>query len=165
MFLLAGLAIAAELLEGAKDPTVSPRSSLQDYGLRGTPVVMRGMVAFGIAVLVGALAGRQLPALILGAVAALVVSGWVVSLYPYGVPTEWVSEEYAQLQGGSFSGADRFLGTGYQAPDGTVLAYEQASALSPYGPDDERTYDWLGQRYTTVEEVLRGTHITADRVA
>lgn len=65
---LAMPAIAAFVLEGAAEPAVDPGASFQDFGLRGAPIVARGLLAYGIAVLAGTIMGRQLPALIVAGV-------------------------------------------------------------------------------------------------
>ncbi|HEX5451569.1 MAG TPA: hypothetical protein VFW86_04200 [Candidatus Limnocylindrales bacterium] len=68
-------ALTAEVLEGARDPLANPWTSFTDAGLRGPLLVGRGLLTFGLAVGVGALLGRQLPALIVaGVVAVLLLS-------------------------------------------------------------------------------------------
>ncbi|HEX5465206.1 MAG TPA: hypothetical protein VFW92_00875 [Candidatus Limnocylindrales bacterium] len=64
-------ALAAQVLEGARDPLAHPWTSFTDDGLRGPILVGRGLLTFGVAVLVGALMGRQLPALIVAGVVTI----------------------------------------------------------------------------------------------
>lgn len=66
-------ALAAQVLEGARDPLVDPWQSFTDSGLRGAILVGRGLLTFGVAVVVGAVMGRQLPALIVAGVATVVL--------------------------------------------------------------------------------------------
>ncbi len=59
-------AIAATWLTGALHPDVSLGQSFVDYEVRGALVVTRAILAFSVAVFVGALLGRVLPAVLLG---------------------------------------------------------------------------------------------------
>ena len=64
-------ALAAQVLQGARDPLVSPWHSFTDSGLRGSILVGRGLLTFGVAVVIGAIMGRQLPALIAAGVVTI----------------------------------------------------------------------------------------------
>ncbi|MGH2467339.1 MAG: hypothetical protein ACRDGL_06380 [Candidatus Limnocylindrales bacterium] len=70
---LAVPALAAQVLQGARDPLVDPWLSFTDSGLRGAILVGRGLLTFGVAVVVGAIMGRQLPALIVAGVMAVIL--------------------------------------------------------------------------------------------
>jgi hypothetical protein len=66
-------ALAADVLEHARQPLVDPGASFNDAGLRGPVFVARGVLAFAIGVVTGSIVGRQLPALIVALFASLVV--------------------------------------------------------------------------------------------
>jgi hypothetical protein len=96
--LLAALGVAAESLEAARYPEVDPRSSLHEFGNRGPLLVMRGLAAFGIAVLAGAVAGRQLPALLLSGALVVVLAYGLAWTFPYGTNWQWVPRRKRERQ-------------------------------------------------------------------
>ena len=81
-------AVTAGVLEGVRMPWIDPGSSFHDYALRGPVVVARGLAAFAIAVLAGALLGRVLPGLIVAAVGCLVAFNLLAVAMPFGQPIE-----------------------------------------------------------------------------
>jgi hypothetical protein len=70
-------ALAAHQLAAARMPGQEPSQSFQFYAMRGWTFVGRGLVAYALAVAVGAAIGRALPALIVSSVlaVALLVGG------------------------------------------------------------------------------------------
>jgi hypothetical protein len=70
-------ALAADQLAAARMPGQDPSQSFQFYAMRGWTFVGRGLVAYALAVAVGAVVGRALPSLIVSAVlaVALLVGG------------------------------------------------------------------------------------------
>lgn len=64
-------ALAADQLAAARMPGQDPSQSFQFYAMRGWAFVGRGLVAYALAVAVGAVIGRALPALILSSVLAV----------------------------------------------------------------------------------------------
>jgi hypothetical protein len=151
------LAVVSDLHESAIQPGIDPRASFDNYGARGLPLVMRGVVVFTGSLLAGALVGRQLPALILGGALAVAIGYGTHALFPYGEPTAWVDDSLGMS--GVEEVTDVRSGDGWLSPDGRVLTYQQASALSPYS-DDSATFDWLNQRFTYVSERLVGDQLT-----
>lgn len=154
--LLGALAVAAELLQGASDPSVDPRATLDGYGLRGLPLVARGMAVLSVAVLLGALFGRQLPALILAG--ALSVAGaWVIlGAFPFGAPTEWIAaddEGYTMMN----SAEGRAVRFGFRSDDGTILDWDEAYALAPPGLSDPE--QWIYRNLTPVQEMVRAERL------
>lgn len=81
-------AMAAGLLEGVRMPWIDPGSSFNDYALRGPVVVARGLAAFAIAVLAGAVLGRVLPGLIVAGAGCLVAFNLLALAIPFGQPIE-----------------------------------------------------------------------------
>ncbi len=71
--LLAIVAIAGEILAAASLPGGKPGEDFFWYGRRGGLIVARGLAALGIGVLVGAMTGRTLPALLAAAFASVLI--------------------------------------------------------------------------------------------
>jgi len=155
--LLGALGVAGELLEAARLPAVDPRSSLHDYGNRGPSVVMRGLAAFGISVLAGAITGRQLPALLLGGAVSGVLAYGLVWTFPYGAPWQWVADEEYRTPGAEI--AYRRDRSGFRAGDGTILTYEQALAQAPDQSDSGAADDWVYANYESITRVLKGSQL------
>jgi hypothetical protein len=82
--LLLAFGVAGDLLEGASNPGVSPWATFDAYMVRGIPVVAWALVAFALAVALGTLLGRSMPAIFLSVVATLfltVVGFWAIQQY------------------------------------------------------------------------------------
>lgn len=146
---LTALAVAAVVHEAAWLPGVDPRASFNEYGTSGPPLVVRGLAVFAAAVLLGAMIGRQLPALILSAAFALVLATGVSSALPFGAPTVWVPEEEV-----ANVAADVTLESGWRSTDGTILSYDEAAAGAPV---PSNAYNWIAERYEAVVRVLAGS--------
>lgn len=111
-----------------------------NIGLHGALLVARAFLIFGVGLLVGAILGRVLPALIVTAALAVVL---VVVVAP-AVRSTWLAAQPQVLM----SPADADAGAAaqvfdlvYQAPDGSVLNDGQALAQVPSGEPDP--YGWL----------------------
>ena len=130
-------AIAAEVLEGARQPWVDPLASAADFGLRGPVPVALAIAALGIGVLVGALLGRMLPALIVAALLVIALHAGTAFLPPLGMPLAALDPTTAM------SGLDGSLlvSSAWRTRDGRILTLEQAKALAPAGTADP--YAWL----------------------
>lgn len=167
LLLLAGLAVAGEVLAAAVHPGISTRASFEEYGLRGLPILARGLAAFSLAVLVGAIVARQLPAL-LGSGALILGLGLLVAMaMPFGVQGEWVTdetrgqEETALPPLAVFSEVDlTWYSRGLLAADGSVLTMEQADALGLVDPESNEPYLHAYQQYADVVERVPGSRVT-----
>jgi len=71
--LLTIVAVAGEVLASAQMPNLHLDRDFSWYGRRGVLIVIRGLAALGIGVLVGAMLGRVLPALLVGVFASVLV--------------------------------------------------------------------------------------------
>jgi hypothetical protein len=71
--LLAVLAIVSEILAAAVLPTLQLDSDFTWYGRRGWLIVARGLASLGLGVLIGAVVGRLLPAMLTAAFASVLV--------------------------------------------------------------------------------------------
>lgn len=146
-------ALAAEVLEHARYPLLEPSSSLLDGGVRGPVFVLRGVVAFALGVVAGAILGRQLPALIVAIALSLAlllgfetgVGSWQRSL------AEW---RPAALE---LSAADLTYDQQYQdRATGTLVQQQDVLAGAPQlngGPDEA----WIDQHYQLVSLVVPGS--------
>jgi hypothetical protein len=135
--LLAFSAITSDVLAQGQVPWQFGRPTFDLVGQHGVGVVVRGLAAFGLALLIGAWSGRMLPVVILSALLALflAVGGWMlfeqwvqVSAHQIDVPS-WFNGEY---DGGVFRGPP-----GWRLPDGTVLSGWDADpgSYAPVGAD------------------------------
>ena len=121
-------AVTSDHLEARLFPMVDPGSSFHDYGMRGPILVGRLMLALGCGVLIGALTGRTLPALV---ITLLVAAGLSVTL-----ATTHESLEAAQAIATPSALIDeRFAGRQvdfkYELQSGEIVSYEQAEARFP----------------------------------
>jgi hypothetical protein len=71
--LLVVVAIAAEVLAKAQMPNLHVDRDFSWYGRRGGLIVVRGLASLGVGVLLGAMLGRVLPALLVAAFASVLV--------------------------------------------------------------------------------------------
>lgn len=120
LVLLVLLAVAADLLVSARVPYIDTRAAFIDYGQRGIPLIGRGMAGFALALLIGSVVGRQLPALIL---ATLVPIGLLYAggaLFPYGVPFETIVQEATPTGFGSLYYTDYISSQVFIDKDGKV---------------------------------------------
>lgn len=156
VLVLIALAIASELVVGAKGPDVDPRQSLEDYGGRGLPLVMRAVAVFAVALFTGAVLGRQIPALLGGAVALFFVYTFMGSAFPFGLEGEWEPAEN-QYESFLWGRPDQFLDSGFLLPDGRHVTYVEAMSMAPDGvaPDE-----WVFNNFKEVYQVLRGSQLT-----
>jgi hypothetical protein len=149
--LVAGVTV---LLEAAGRPWFEGGPNWEDMGLYGPIVVARALVAFGVGVLLGALVGRTMPALTLGAVASVGV--FVLCWFALWA---WVDANAILIDGrnGNTNGGLTIGGQWYQTADGTLLRGDEAWASVPANvledPTGEGPFAWLHDHY---REVYRG---------
>jgi hypothetical protein len=97
--LLAVPSVVASEAQRLVYPWAPPETSFNDYGLRGPLVVARGVAAFAIALLIGAVLGRVLPALLLAGVGCLGLAMALMILLPFGQPAEPLPEQDSSVPG------------------------------------------------------------------
>lgn len=71
--LLIMVAIVGEVLASAQMPGLHPERDFAWYGRRGSLIVVRGLASLGIGVLLGAMLGRVMPALLVAAFASVLI--------------------------------------------------------------------------------------------
>jgi hypothetical protein len=167
--LTALLAVTTEVLATAMLPNIDMSQDFNLHGNRGPLIVGRAMLGLGAGVLVGALLGRQLPALLLGVfvVGGVYAATWVgFPLWYHGEAevrsmNEWLGgplwiesgieltsgerQTWAEIYGGGGAPFDTF-----QAEDGTYYA-SQADAEAGRNPIG-RDYILIipGERYNEI---------------
>ena len=117
----------ADLLMGLSRPTVDQALSFDGLGARGLPILGAGIVVLGLMLLVGAVLGRILPSILVGA--AFVVGAFL--LISFGNDALLRSEAVAVESSAAEEGA-RFLDGMLRTPEGEILTWEQA--YERYGP-------------------------------
>jgi len=116
--LLAALAVTSEILTAALFPQANLSEDFTWYGRRGGLLVARGLVALGVGVLVGAILGRLLPALLAGTV----VTGLVFGGLTLGMD-RWNEAEALVLPYGRDITGDLSLGERVVLADGEMMTF------------------------------------------
>lgn len=145
------LVAASEVLWAGREPW-SPAIRFADVGMHGPVVAAKGLAAFGLAVLAGAVVGRLLPAIIIGTALCMV-------LYVGGEMARslWLQDEamrHAKVidpttqgsQSNDYPGGTHFSNW-WQTPEGELLDDQQARDRVPDGVDQ---YEWLYDNFATV---------------
>lgn len=140
--LLAGLAIMTDVLGAAMQPNDDLSRSFHFEGNRGVIIVARGILALGIGLLVGAVLGRQLPALLLG----LIVTGLLYAAVTFAVG-RWNEAEAIEAWYDQDLGAPLFVGSGVRLASG-----ERLSMAEFYGDGNEAFQSDDGQMYATAAD-------------
>lgn len=119
-------AATGESLAQATRPWLEPRSSFEEFGARGPLAVLRAITFAMVALLVGALVGRQLPALVIAFVVCLGLLLALAVMRPFGEPLVPIQTESP--------GGDLHVTARYRAADGSLLTYREA--VDRIGPQD-----------------------------
>jgi len=137
---LALLAVASQVLWLAREPYLpNPWLSFDDASLHGPILVAKGLAAYGVGLTVGALLGRNLPAVILAtAVIWLGLAGtgnvarslWMQAEGPHHTAAADPNGYALAFPGGYITG------DGFRTPNGRVLSDEEGYALVPAGEPD-----------------------------
>ena len=140
--LLAGLAVITDVLGAAMQPNDDLSRSFHFEGNRGVIIVARGILALGIGVLVGAVLGRQLPALLLG----LIVTGLLYAAVTFAVG-RWNETDAIETWYDQDLGAPLFVGSGIRLASG-----ERVSMGEFYGNGSEFFQSEDGRLYATAAD-------------
>jgi hypothetical protein len=137
---LALLAVASQILWLAREPYLpNPWLSFDDASLHGPILVAKGLAAYGVALTVGALLGRTLPAVILAtAVIWIGLAGtgtvarslWMQAEGPHHVVAADPNGDVLAFPGGYITGG------GWRTADGRDITDEEAYGLVPVGEQD-----------------------------
>ena len=145
--LLAVVGIAAEILTVAVLADGKPAEDFTWYGRRGALVVVRGLAALGIGVVLGALIGRTLPALLAAAFVSVAIFTGVSLGMDRWNQTEAVAQPYGLDRGGAL-----VLGTRVELASGELVSWEEMSARGL----NVEAIDMDGQLYANVDALNRG---------
>ena len=134
-----------------------PAASFSLFGARGGLLAARAAFIFGIAVAVGAVVGRALPALILTAlIATIAIAGGEgvhqnLILRNEAIPVPMSFDDSMSNRRG-----DLFFDTRFQLPDGSLVGYEYFHDQDPYDENGNPLYPMFsmvvpGSQYRFVE--------------
>lgn len=116
-------AVMSDVLAAAMRPEIDTSQAFWFYGARGPLVVGRGLLAVGAGVLVGAVVGKQLPALLL---AILVVGG--LTFASAAVFRSWHETEAVVASTTDLLGEPLGISSGIELPSGERVAYGSVGA-------------------------------------
>jgi len=137
VLLVLGLAggVLGDLLMGLRQRGVDPWQNFEALGLRGPAIAGSGLMVFGIAALVGAAVGRQLP--------ALLISGALIGFGVYGafaVSDGWVQGDAEVGTYDQVGIGDKVLDSLVRTPEGAYISWDEA--YQRYGSElDTLSYD------------------------
>jgi ABC-type transport system involved in multi-copper enzyme maturation permease subunit len=154
---LAVTAAASAYLEAARTPALQISSSFNDYGLWGPLLIFRGLTALALGVLIGAVAGRILPALLV----TTALGGALFLGLPFisTLAQPLVPIAASQIPGNEYP---LYVVSGWRSPDGRILTEDEALALVPSdssGPGQAE--GWLAARFESVDLGVPGAHMPA----
>jgi len=120
VLLTAVLAVTTEIVAAAMRPDVTTSTSFEFHGNRGPLIVGRAILGLGAGVLVGALVGRQLPALLLGVfvVGGLYAASW--AWFPV-----WYHGEAEVRRMGDWLGSPLWIENGVELASGERLTWAE----------------------------------------
>ncbi len=142
-------AVAATELQRARQPYVDPLLSFYDESSRGLDVVAIGFMVFAAAVLVGAIMGRVLPALIVAA-----ALGLVLTVTSFVAEATWIPSQAVMVDetSGNYDGAillDQFV----RLPSGDLVSVLER----PFEVDANGNSIWPPAGSTIVNRLVPGS--------
>lgn len=121
--LLAVVGVAGEILTAATLPDGKPGQDFMWYGRRGALIVVRGLAALGIGVVMGALVGRTLPALLAAAFVSVAIFAGVSFGMDRWNETDAIAQAYGVDRGGGL-----FLGQWVELASGELVSWTEMQA-------------------------------------
>jgi hypothetical protein len=129
-----------DIFQSLRTHTVDPWANFEALGLRGPVIAAVALLVFGIAGLVGALVGRQLP--------ALIISGAVIGFAMYGafnVSDAWVKGDAVFGTSEQAGNGAKILDSVIRTPEGDFISWDEA--YRRFGSDvDALSYGETGSR-------------------
>lgn len=147
-------AIAAEILVGEAVPWLDSRSSFTDYGARGPVFVSRAVAFASVGLLVGAVVGRQIPALVISVLACLGLLLLLTVSRPFGEPV-------VTTPGHRYAEGSLGVGAGYRADDGSFLTAQDSEKRAPAGMTEDQAQDWVDETFDPVTLSVPGERLAA----
>jgi len=129
LVVLIPLALVGDALEAAKNPLLDPASSFADDSVRGIVVVARGACGLAVGIVLGLVTGRQLPAVILGLVAAvaIVVGGLLIASVWSQAVASYITPDRAHF-------GDLSIRSALRGHDGRIVSQAEVLDLQPPNP-------------------------------
>lgn len=150
------LGIAADRLLAGTEPGLDPANAFAQFGFRGVVLAARAVFILALGVLIGAIMGRALPALIVGGILAAVALAGGTEVHQQILRSEAVVIEEAQVTVG-----DLYVDQLFRLPDGRLIGWDQVEQFDPPPTDPEFSGEWPtlpsvaiavpGARYREVE--------------
>lgn len=138
---------AADRLLAGMEPGTDTANGFLQFGFRGVVLMARALFAFSIAVLVGAVIGRTLPALLVSAVIVAVgLAGGSM------VHQRILAAEAVPLVGDVYVPENLSVSSGFLLPDGRVVGWDTIEAIDPHPTDGT---EWI-PKYPQVQIVVPG---------
>lgn len=149
--------VAADHLTGAFRPNVDMSKAFDSFGFRGLLLASRSVFVFAIAVAVGSIVGRVLPAVIV----ATVIAG-IGLVGGEQVHQKMLQSEAVIVDQGAVVPGDLYVDQGFRLPDGRIVGWEYfdggnaSEAENPYNEDGTSRYPEVamivpGERYREAE--------------
>ena len=136
VLLLTVVAVVTEVMASAAAPGFDMSRDFTLYGARGPLVVARGLLGLGVGVVVGAVLGRQLPALLVG----LILIGLLYAAIAYGMG-RWNETEGVVSTIGEYERGALYFGSGIELESGERVPWGDPRAqMVAYQGLDGRYY-------------------------
>jgi ABC-type transport system involved in multi-copper enzyme maturation permease subunit len=133
-----------------------PAASFTLFGARGVLLAARAAFIFGVAVAVGAVIGRALPALIVTALIVTLAIAGGEGVHQNLILRNEAVPIAADVDSSFSRRGDLYLDTTWQLPDGSLVAYEAVPDGGPFDQDGNQRYPMFsmvipGSQYRFVE--------------
>ena len=146
--------LAANFLEHARQPLVDPGSSFADGGERGPVFALRGLLTYALAVVAGAVLGRQLPAVIV--TIALTLAVFIG--FETGVVRWERSLAVWQPSDNNGSVADLMFDQEFRdRTSGAIVDQNDVMNIAPQSTQGGPDFDWITAHYEYVSLVVPGS--------
>lgn len=149
--------VAADRWFAAVSPNDDPAKSFNQFGFRGLLIASRSVFIFSVAVALGAIVARALPAVILTAVIATIglaggerVHQMILASEAVAIPVDFDNN------GGGGRPGDLYIDQKFVLPDGSMVDYGYFNGQDPYDANGMPKYPIVsivipGERYRFVE--------------
>jgi hypothetical protein len=148
----ATLGVISERLAQASAPGLAVAASFEFTGNLSPVLVARGFVGLGAGLVIGAIIGRTVPALLVGLAVAFALStaGALGSTVP-------AARVLVDDPGGSRDQSAIYEETVMRSADGRLVSFAQASAEAPRGLDVGDRTDWVYTNFRAMAVIIPGS--------
>lgn len=160
--------VAADRFTAATNPLEDLSNSFTAFGFRGLLIASRAVFIFAVAVAVGTIVGRALPAVIFTAIIATIGLAGGEAVHHRILATEAVP--IPMDMNGNGGNGNLYFDQKFVLPDGSLVGYEHFGGTGPFDENGNPTYPMVamvvpGHRYRSVETrealVLAGGSLVA----